>query len=116
MSSDSEESSHTSAHNGEDAERGAAAIAPESPIASRDTEDGYHITKAEEEDEQEELVSLDGGTNALTFARHRNAQKEYDEESSSDVAIRPTTAIPGSPGSISTPDDTPSIQVGHRIL
>lgn len=119
MSSDSEES-HASAHDEDTADHGTAPITPDSPIQSLQSRDVGEPDLALNNDETEEkdrldLLSIDGGSNGLTFARHRKAAREYDEDSVSDAdAVRPTTELPlGSPRSASTPDDTPSIQVWH---
>jgi hypothetical protein len=66
------------------------------------------------EDEGEELESVDGSSNGLTFARTRRsqAQKEQDEseEGTAELPSRPKAGRPASFESTSTPDDTPSIQ------
>jgi hypothetical protein len=67
-------------------------------------------------EEQQELGSIDGGGNGLTFATRRRAQEDEEaSESASELAIRSAVGRPGSPESTSTPDDTPSIQVGAEI-
>ncbi|KAH7408136.1 Golgi CORVET complex core vacuolar protein 8-domain-containing protein [Phaeosphaeria sp. MPI-PUGE-AT-0046c] len=64
---------------------------------------------------EEELQSLDNGTNGLTFARVRSRSGEQEEtDTTSELSFRPRIDRPGSPESTSTPDDTPSIQ-GSRL-
>lgn len=112
MSSDSEES-QTSAHNDDQKGIGAGSIDPISPVESRGTiESDLIASRNAQEEEQQELASLDSASNGLTFARTRRPQREEDEETStSELAILSATKRPGTPESTSTPDDTPSIQV-----
>lgn len=113
MSSDSGES-HTSAHDDNGDNTGAGSASRDSPIDARDTEDlGAPANNVAQEEDQQELESLDSGANGLTFATHRKAQRDEDYgESTPELAIRPAFRRAGSVESTSTPDDTPSIQVG----
>jgi hypothetical protein len=110
---------HTSAHND-----------PNDTIDIGDSiQDGIEVERAGEEeavngvqgrdDEGEELESVGGSSNGLTFARTRRSQaqqKEHDagddeeEEKSVGLPSRPKSGRAASFESTSTPDDTPSIQ------
>jgi hypothetical protein len=114
MSSDSGES-HTSAPHDEDGDVGGESIAPDSPIETNSIENTDGAAEKDTAHEGEQALDVLGGaSNGLTFARHRRAQEEdsHELESVSDIPLRPAARRPGSPESISTPDDTPSIQVG----
>lgn len=115
MSSESGES-HTSAPNGDDVEAGVGSIAPDSPIESRTGagQGGIAQDSTLQEEEQQELESLDNGSNGMTFARHRAQKDTYEDESGSELVMRSAARRPQSLESASTPDDTPSIQVGLR--
>jgi hypothetical protein len=112
MSSDSEES-HSSARRNHGAH--VAAEYPED-VLSVDQDSGHEADASSdhgaEDVQEEELQSMENGSNGLTFARvrSRGAQQEEDE-STSELSFRPRVERPGSPESTSTPDDTPSIQV-----
>jgi len=74
---------------------------------------GYALENGtrEEQDEMEELASIQSGANSMTFATRRKNTEEYEEgESVSEISIRQVPQRPRSPESTSTPDDTPSIQ------
>jgi hypothetical protein len=113
---------HTSAHNDPD-------DAPHhDPDGTLDIGDGIQdeptIERAEDEegvngaqdqdDEREELESVDGSPNGLTFARTRRGQTHNAEEGTGELPLRPRNALvagrPASFESTSTPDDTPSVQ------
>jgi len=66
-----------------------------------------------EDAEEEELESIDNGGNGLTFHRVRSRGDQQEEDTSSALSICPKVERPDSPESTSTPDDTPSIQVGR---
>lgn len=67
-----------------------------------------------EEEEQKAREELKADGNGTSFARHGKVAQDVDDtDSISELPIHPAPQIPGSPeGSTSTPDDTPSIQVG----
>lgn len=113
MSSDSGES-HVSAQDEDGGDMDSAEVALSSPIQPVDAHDWSQLERGVPEDEEmQELESIGSGTNGMTFARRRRSQTDEDEEDSiSELAIRPALRIPGSPESNSIPDDTPSIQVG----
>lgn len=73
-------------------------------------------SQQELEDEGEELESVDGSPNGLTFARTRRSQTQQrteqddHEEELTELPSRPKPGRPASFESTSTPDDTPSIQ------
>jgi hypothetical protein len=112
MSSDSE-ASHSSAQRNHGAQT--AVENPENvPSVDYGSEAGEDTTSDNGPDDMqdEELQSMDNGSNGLTFARvrSRGAQQEEDQ-TASELSFRPRVERPGSPESTSTPDDTPSIQV-----
>jgi hypothetical protein len=122
MSSDSGES-HSSAHSNnqdhvarvhEDQE---LLVDQDRDLAPEDSVASDHGQDDATEEEGEELESIDNGGNGLTFARvrSRGAQQPGDE-TTSELSFQPKVERPGSPESTSTPDDTPSIQVGCRDL
>jgi hypothetical protein len=117
MSSDSGES-HASAHSARDGETGSTHGTIDSPVQLRDWEGpSTPAEDAAEEEEQQSLDERDIGTNGITFARRRTSQSGQDEESlGSELAIRPASQRRQSVESASTPDDTPSIQVGSPNL
>jgi hypothetical protein len=110
---------HTSAHND-----------PNDTIDIGDgIQDGTGIERADEEgavngvqgrdDEGEELESVGGSSNGLTFARTRRSQAQQEEHDAGDdeeeeqsvgLPSRPKPGRAASFESTSTPDDTPSIQ------
>jgi hypothetical protein len=122
MSSDSGES-HSSAHSNnqdhvvevhEDQE---LLVDQSRDLAPEDSVTSDHGQGDAEEEEGEELESIDSGGNGLTFARVRSrGAQQPDDEMTSELSFRPKVERPGSPESTSTPDDTPSIQVGCRDL
>ena len=115
MSSDSGES-HVSAQNDNEGDIESGAITLDSPVGSQGTELGDVGRDVPEEEEKQELESIGSGANGMSFARRRRSQNdEGEEESVSELAIRPVARRPGSPESTSTPDDSPSIQVGDGI-
>ena len=67
-----------------------------------------------EEEEQKAREELKTDVNETPFARRGKVAQDVDDtDSISELPIHPAPQIPGSPeGSTSTPDDTPSIQVG----
>jgi vacuolar protein sorting-associated protein 8 len=117
MSSDSEES-HSSAHSNnqdhvaqvhEDRE---LSVGQDQDLAPEDSVNSDHDQGGAEEEEAEELESIDSGGNGLTFARVRSrGAQQPDDETTSELSFRPKIERPGSPESTSVPDDTPSIQV-----
>ncbi|KAF2270749.1 hypothetical protein CC78DRAFT_564066 [Lojkania enalia] len=111
MSSDSEEST-ASAHNDNREEIGSAATYLASPAHLGEGEDPDVSTRdGTEEEVEEELQSVDGGANGMSFATRRKLQAGHGEEASaSELAVRPAVRRPGSVESTSTPDDTPSVQ------
>ncbi|KAF3001225.1 Vacuolar protein sorting-associated protein 8 [Curvularia kusanoi] len=103
---------HTSAHNDPDdtIDIGDGGYA--------DAEETSNGVKAQS-DEEEELDSIDGSTNGLTFARTRRSQAQQreqdtgaddDDAQSIGLPSRPRPGRAASFESTSTPDDTPSIQ------
>lgn len=110
MSSDSGES-NSSAHrnNQEESTYDDGAL----PVDGKTTTAEGANGAVDQDDVGEELESLDNGTIGLTFARVRSRGGEQEEaETTSELSFRPRIERPGSPESTSTPDDTPSIQVG----
>jgi hypothetical protein len=112
MSSDSEES-HSSARPNHGAQ-----------VVAGDREDVLSIDQDSEQEgiatsdngaqdvQEEELQSMENGSNGLTFARVRSRGAQQDDiETASELSFRPRVERPGSPESTSIPDDTPSIQV-----
>jgi hypothetical protein len=112
MSSDSGES-HTSAHDENDAEIAYGSNAPDSSVELMSSAEAeLPANNAAGEDGQQELDSLDSGSDGLTFATRRASQKEAEEkELLSNLARQSLAEGPGSPDTASIPDDTPSIQV-----
>jgi hypothetical protein len=112
MSSDSGES-HSSAHNhhGDDME------IVESAQGIRDAQknalkEGATDGHEGEEEDADELQSIDGGTEGLTFARTRRSIPQEDaQDTASELLLRPNIERPQSAASSEIPDDTPSIQV-----
>jgi len=105
---------HTSAHSDPDDTIDIGDGIQDEPEVER-IEDEEVVNGAQElEDEGEELESVGGSSNGLTFARTRRsqAQKEQEdsEEGTAELPSRPKAGRPASFESISTPDDTPSIQ------
>lgn len=105
---------HTSAHNDPDVTIDIGDGIQDEPEVER-MEDEQVVNGAPGlEDEGEELESVGGSSNGLTFARTRRsqAQKEQDEseEGTAELPSRPKAGRPASFESTSTPDDTPSIQ------
>ena len=114
MSSDSGES-HTSAHDGNEDDTATGSIAPDPPVELRTSveADAPIDNDVESGEEQQELESLDSGSDGLTFARRGGPQNGAGEKQSlSNLARRSLAEVPGSPETASIPDDTPSIQVG----
>lgn len=75
-------------------------------------EQGAAGNHAADEADADELESIGGGSEGLTFARTRKRVSQQDEaEAASHLSLGPRIERPGSPESTSTPDDTPSIQV-----
>jgi archaellum component FlaD/FlaE len=114
MSSDSEES-HSSAPRNDRDDDAQDYFDRVPPIDQEGTlEESTNDNDGEEEDQGDELQSLDNGSNDLTFhrVRSRGAQQE-EEKTPSELSFRPKVERPDSPQSESIPDDTPSIQVGH---
>jgi hypothetical protein len=91
-----------------------AEVALSSPIQVQDVQELSRLGQDVPEDEDmQELASVGSETNGMTFARRRKSQTQEDEEESvSELSMRPAPRIPGTPESNSIPDDTPSIQVG----
>jgi hypothetical protein len=112
MSSDSEES-HSSAQRNHGAQA-TTGDAEEVRSVERDSGDEENATSdnGAEDDQEEELQSMDNGSNGLTFARVRSrGAPQEEDQTASELSFRPRVERPGSPESTSTPDDTPSIQV-----
>ncbi|KAH7399686.1 Golgi CORVET complex core vacuolar protein 8-domain-containing protein [Pyrenochaeta sp. MPI-SDFR-AT-0127] len=110
MSSDSGES-HSSAHNdhgdGSEIREDAAGL-----LSGREevVEDGAARNHVIAEAEGDELQSVGSGADGLTFARTRRSfPQQFEDETASELSIKPKMDRPGSPESTSTPDDTPSI-------
>jgi hypothetical protein len=119
MSSDSEES-HSSAHRNIQDQVAHSHQDQELPVdqdqdlATEESATSDHGRDDAQEEEGEELESIDSGGNGLTFARVRSrGTQQAEDETTSEPSFRPKVERPGSPESTSTPDDTPSIQVGH---
>ena len=112
MSSDSEES-HASAHSNRGGDSGDTQDSVDSPVQLQDRAEPSTPTQDSIEDEEVQSPSEQGsGTNGISFAKRR-CQTEPDEDSlGSELAMRPAMRRPQSVESASTPDDTPSIQVG----
>lgn len=108
MSSDSGESP-TRAHHDDSDSIGTGSPDTEARAGGAREEEKARRRAAMDED-MEELASVGSGTNSISFARRRRSQAEQDEESASEPTPRPAALRPMSPESISTPDDTPSIQ------
>jgi hypothetical protein len=116
MSSDSE-SSHSSAQRYDDNEEGATADNDQSTPVDHASirEEGATGDNGAEEEEGEELQSIDNGDDDLTFARVRSRGTQQEEEdTASELPLRPRIERSGSIDSASIPDDTPSIQ-GSRL-
>ncbi|KAL6702932.1 Vacuolar protein sorting-associated protein 8 [Coniothyrium glycines] len=66
----------------------------------------------DQEQEHGDSDSLDNGPEGLTFARTRRSFPSHhdDEDSPSELSLRPRAERPMSPESTSIPDDTPSVQ------
>jgi hypothetical protein len=105
---------HTSAHNDPDDTIDIGDGIQDEPEVERIGDGGIANGNQELEDEGEELESVGGSSNGLTFARTRRsqAQKEQEdsEEGTAELPSRPKAGRPVSYESTSTPDDTPSIQ------
>lgn len=111
MSSDSGES-HTSAPNGDQPGPDTGSAVPDAPAQTRNTVDTSDVAEDNTSgEEQQELESLDNGRNGITFARQRKVQ---DAQGNTAIPLSSATGRPDSPESMSTPDDTPSIQVGAQ--
>jgi hypothetical protein len=110
MSSESEES-HSSAQRNHGAQT-TTGDAEHVRSEERDSGDEENATSdnGTEDGQEEELQSMDNGSNGLTFARVRS-RGAPQEEDQTELSFRPRVERPGSPESTSTPDDTPSIQV-----
>lgn len=113
MSSDSGES-HSSAHHGQvdeiDIGTGEDVNFENQPSLRGEAAVGKFSGTAED---AQELQSIDGDEEGLTFARTRKSLPPQDEaETASEVSYIPKINRPASLESVSTPDDTPSIQVG----
>ena len=77
-------------------------------------EEGATIQRAAgEADGNQEVELASTGAEGFSFARTRMSFPQHlmDEDTGSELSIRPRVERPGSPESASTPDDTPSIQV-----
>jgi hypothetical protein len=116
MSSDSGES-HSSAHN----DHGDELDLSEGAMGAFDRQDDAHEESATDGagfglEDDEDVQSLDNGTEGLTFARtrSRNPQPET-QDSASELSARPKITLAASPSSTDIPDDTPSVQVCFRL-
>jgi len=112
MSSDSEES-HSSAHNdrGDDIDAREGAVGA---FEAQEDDSGGSATERRslDEEDSEDVQSVDNGIEGLTFARtRRRSPQEETHDSASVLSIRPTIEVADSPASTDIPDDTPSIQV-----
>lgn len=112
MSSDSEESHASAHHDDADADADEIDIGSPSSAASDTRKDGQILSGQQEEDENgKELISLASGANDMTFATRRRSEAEQDDDTSTlELPMSPAPQRPRSPESVSTPDDTPSIQ------
>jgi hypothetical protein len=116
MSSDSEESHSSAPRNDRDDD--AQDYFDRVPSIDQDNslEEGANDNDGEEEEQGEELQSLDNGSNDLTFHRVRSrGAQQAEEDTASELSFRPKVEVgrPSSAQSESLPDDTPSIQVGR---
>lgn len=112
MSSDSEES-HSSAHNDHGDEIDTREGAVGAFDAQEDDSEGSATERRSlDEDESDDVQSVDNGIDGLTFARtRRRSPQEETHDSASVLSIRPTIEVAHSPASTDIPDDTPSVQV-----
>jgi hypothetical protein len=78
----------------------------------RDYEEGVIGDQDEDDGEAEDLHSVTSSSNGLTLARLRRRESHDEIDSASELSLRPRVERAGSLESTSTPDDTPSIQVG----
>ncbi len=102
---------HTSAHNDPNDIIDIANGIQDQPEVDRVVEEDVVNGTQDREEEGEELESVDGSTNGLTFARTRHSQAQQDDdEEMTELPLRPKPERPASFESTSTPDDTPSIQ------
>lgn len=107
---------HTSAHNDHDDTIDIGDGVQDEPQVTRSSEEKTVNGTQEQDEDEEELASVDGSANGLTFARTRRSQAPQrgdDEEAdggSSELSLRPKPGRVASFESTSTPDDTPSIQ------
>ncbi|KAJ4372531.1 Vacuolar protein sorting-associated protein 8 [Neocucurbitaria cava] len=111
MSSDSGES-HSSAHQDHGDEIDTEVGAKQGPTERAEVDEASATSGlVTAEADEDEVESIGSGPNGLTFARTRRSFPTHeDEETASELSIRPKIERPGSPESTSTPDDTPSIQ------
>lgn len=105
---------HTSAHNDpNDTIDIGDGVQDEPEVERVEHEEGVNGAH-EPGNEGEELGSVDGSSNGLTFARTRRSQAQEQQENSeggtAELPSRPKAGRPASFESTSTPDDTPSIQ------
>jgi hypothetical protein len=116
MSSDSE-TSHSSAQRYDDNEEGITGDLEQTASLGQFStlEEGATGDNGANEDDGEELHSIGSGANDLTFARVRSRGTQQEEEdTASELPLRPRIERSGSIDSASIPDDTPSIQ-GSRL-
>ncbi|KAI4676697.1 uncharacterized protein J4E84_009532 [Alternaria hordeiaustralica] len=111
MSSDSEES-HSSAHNDHGDEIDTREGAVGAFDAQEDDSEGSATERRSlDEEDSEDVQSVDNGIEGLTFARtRRRSPQEETHDSASVLSIRPTIEVAHSPASTDIPDDTPSVQ------
>lgn len=112
MSSDSEASQSSAPDNHEEEDTDIAGNVPgdtvkQTPSLQDDAPEDHDAR----DEAGEELESISNGSNGLTFARVRSRGTQQEEETASQLSIRPRIERPDSPSSASIPDDTPSIQV-----
>lgn len=113
MSSDSEESRSSAPRNHHDESAQEDLADGASVDQNGSIEEDASGDNGTEDAEEEELELIDNGGNDLTFHRVRSRGAQQEEDTSSVLSIRPKVERSGSPESTSTPDDTPSIQVGR---
>lgn len=101
---------HTSAHNDPDDTIDIGDGIQDEPEVERVEQEEVVNGILEQNEEEQELESVDGSTNGLTFARTRRSQTQQDNEDGTELPSRPKPGRPASFESTSTPDDTPSIQ------
>ncbi|KAL5407222.1 hypothetical protein PMIN03_007294 [Paraphaeosphaeria minitans] len=109
MSSESGES-QASAHQ-DDADEVDLGLPSALPLGTAEAPENNGNTPYSTGEDMEELASIASVGNEVTFATRRRSEGEpEDDDSASHLPLRQALQRPKSPGSTSTPDDTPSIQ------